>query len=153
MGEVGPDVAAVVKEVEVPLAVAAAFDLFTRDIATWWPVATHSVTGSTDVRFESGVGGRIVEMAADGAEHVWGEVSGWDPPSLVQFSWHPGRDSDTAQSVTVQFTPVGSATRVRLEHRGWEVLGDRASAMRADYDTGWDVVLDCFVARGAEHDR
>jgi uncharacterized protein YndB with AHSA1/START domain len=153
MGEVEAGLAAIVKEVDVPLDAVTAFDLFTRDIGAWWPVTTHSVTGSGDVRFESGVGGRIVETAVDGAEHVWGEVTVWDPPSRVRFTWHPGRGSDSAQSVDVRFTSVATGTRVRLKHRGWEMLGDRASAMRANYDTGWDVVLDCYVALGATSSR
>jgi hypothetical protein len=36
---------------------------------------------------------------------------------------------------------------VRLEHRGWERLGDRASVARSGYETGWPVVLGRFAAQ------
>jgi len=59
-----------------------AFTVRTSGIATWWP-ADHTVTGRTDldVVMQSGVGGRIYERTPDGAEHDWGEVTVWSPPT------------------------------------------------------------------------
>ncbi|MEP7026516.1 MAG: hypothetical protein ABJB47_22485 [Actinomycetota bacterium] len=54
-----------------------AFTVWTSGIAAWWP-ADHTVTGQPDavVVLQAGVGGRIYECTADGAEHEWGEVTG-----------------------------------------------------------------------------
>jgi hypothetical protein len=63
------------------------------------------------------------------------------------FSWHPGREAATAQEVELRFVGTSSGTRIELEHRGWEVLGDRAEEMRGGYVTGWVPVLESYVAR------
>jgi hypothetical protein len=44
---------------------------------------------------------------------------------------------------------TNGGTRVELEHRGWEILGDKAQQVRAGYETGWVPVLDRYVARCA----
>lgn len=131
------------KTVTVPIAAEEAFDLFTSGIATWWPLRTHSVeeADAETVVFEGRVGGRVVERARDGAEHVWGTVVEWEPPARLLLQWHPGRESETAQEVTVTFTPEPAGTRVELVHRGWERAGAAAERLHASYDTGWDAVL------------
>jgi hypothetical protein len=49
--------------------------------------------------------------------------------------------------VEVRFTEDGAgATRVDLEHRGWDRAGEGAEAKRENYDGGWDVVLGRYVA-------
>ena len=140
------------KSVVVELAPDDAFRVFTIGIARWWPLLTHSVgkaSASTCV-FEEGVGGRIYESDADGAEHEWGRILVWEPPTRVVYSWYPGRDGTTAQEVEVRFTASGEGTEAALTHRGWETLGDMAEEIRNEYDGGWDYVLGCFVERGGE---
>ena len=131
------------KTLEVATPPERAFALFTEGIAEWWPVRTHSVAeerAETAV-FEAGVGGRIYERTLDGEEHVWGTVTAWEPAERVVFTWHPGREPDTAQDVEVRFEPSGSGTRVELVHTGWDRLGDRAAAQFEGYDAGWDFVI------------
>ena len=140
-------IAPVRKTLTVPLPPEKAFQLFTTGIATWWPLATHSVGQSkaATVIMEGCAGGRFYERASDGKTATWGEVRVWDPPRRLVYSWHPGRPADTAQEVEIRFTPSGSSTRVELEHRGWEALGDSAAATRDNYDTGWNRVFnDCY---------
>lgn len=134
------------KTVTVPAAPAAAFRRFTAELGTWWPLATHSVAGaeSESVEMGEGEGGRLVERGA-GREYVWGTVTTWDPPRRVAFTWHPDRDPSSAQEVEVTFEPTDGGTLVKLEHRGWEVLGEEAAAKRADYDQGWDPVLERYA--------
>ena len=131
------------KAIEVTAAPDRAFRLFTEGMAGWWPVRTHSVgeDRAETVVFEPGLGGRIYERTLDGDEHVWGTVTAWEPPGRVVFTWHPGRGPDTEQDVEVRFEPSGTGTRVELVHTGWERLGDRAAAVRENYDGGWDIVL------------
>ena len=135
-----------VKTVVVPTTPEQAFEVFTAEMAAWWPLRTHSVgqEKATDVRLEGAVGGRIVEYDADGPIGYWGTVSDWDPPKTVSFTWHPGTDPKQAGHVTVTFRPVGDGTEVELTHTGWERRPDGAEA-RADYDSGWTYVLDFYV--------
>ena len=101
--------------------------------------------------FEQRRGGRLYETYADGGQADWGTVLQWEPPARVAFSWHPGRDPDTAQEVEVTFRATGAGTEVRIRHSGWEKLGDKAPETRGSYDRGWQYVLGtCYVgaARG-----
>ena len=90
---------------------------------------------------DGGVGGRILERAADGRTAAWGEILVWDPPHRAVFTWHPGYDDASATEVEVRFSTEGELTRVDLEHRGWDALGERASATREGYETGWNLVF------------
>jgi len=131
------------KSVLVNAPVEKAFRVFTEEIGAWWPIKTHSVSrerAETAV-FEGRVGGLLYERAADGDEIVWGEIAVWDPPHHLSYTWHPGRGPETGQEVEMRFLPEGERTRVELEHRGWERLGDEATEAIASYDTGWDLVL------------
>lgn len=118
-----------------------AFEVFTARIGDWWPLGGHSVYGEGGrVAFTDG---EIVEHSAAGEVSVWGRVTRWEPPSVVAFTWHPGRPMGPPTEVTVSFAAVGEQTLVTLEHRGWEVLADPAAA-RAEYESGWPAVLDCY---------
>ena len=141
------------KERHVPLDVAHAFELFTRDMGTWWPLPTHSVAeqAAQDVRFEERVGGRVTEITRDGAEYLWAEVLTWDPPHRVVLSWHPTPEPVAASTIEVRFTQLHDGTRLWLEHRDWEEFGASAgTALRADYDPGWDAVLAPYEARAGD---
>lgn len=143
--------APLVKEVTVAAPVERAWQVFTREITAWWPVATHSVAPErvSEIVFEARPGGRILERWDDGTECVWGVVDLCDPPRRVRFSWHPNQDRPAATEVEVTFTPAGDGTKVRLEHRAWERLGDEGEESRRDYDGGWDYVLGRY-ATGAQ---
>ena len=131
------------KDVTVRCSVEEAFRVFSEGVSTWWPLETHSV-GERSAKacvLEGRVGGRFFEQQEDGTEEVWGTVTAWEPPQRLAFTWHPGRSESTAQEVEVRFTPVDAGTRVELEHRGWERLGERAEEARNEYDSGWDFVI------------
>ena len=85
--------------------------------------------------------------------YVWGTVLTWEPPSRVAFSWHPGGNAETAQTVEVTFTRRGTSTEVTLAHGGWERLGEEAALARDGYNNGWESVFsgayrDYVEARG-----
>ena len=137
------------KSVVVRCPVERAFRTFTEGIASWWPLASHSV-GEGRARtavFETGVGGRIFERWDDGTECDWGRVTVWEPPRLVAFSWKPNPEAAAPTDVEVRFSPDGDATRVELEHRGWERLGERAREVHASYASagGWTLVVDRYA--------
>lgn len=136
-------IAPIRKSISVPWRPEVAFRRFTEEIATWWPLASHSVSESAAAgcAIEGRIGGRIYETGPDGVEHAWGSVTVWEPPRRLAFTWHPGRPADTGQQVEITFRAEGQGARVELVHSGWERLGEKAAAMRADYDGGWDFVL------------
>jgi uncharacterized protein YndB with AHSA1/START domain len=132
----------------VPLARQEAFDLFFRRLPEWWPLATRSVwldqaaSCHVDVR----PGGRFYERSRDGQESTWGTFRILEEPVRAVFSWHPGHPETNATEVEVHFVADGAATRVDLEHRDWERLGERASFLRTRFERGWGPILARFAA-------
>ena len=122
---------------------ARAFHAFTAEIAAWWPLASHSVNDekAKSLRIEPAVGGRIIETAEDGTECEWGRVLSWSPPSGFSATWHPGWPADPHTIVELSFVAEAGGTRVRLIHRGWEALGERAQRSHDSYNNGWDKVF------------
>lgn len=135
------------KSVTVSVPVERAFEVFTAEIAAWWPLRTHAVDTerSETVVMEGYVGGRLYERTPTGEEHVWGTLVAWEPPNRIVYSWHPGRGQETAQEVEITFRPAGEGTRVDIRHYGWEILGDRMKETVASYDEGWDLVIARYV--------
>ena len=128
-----------------------AWALFTDGIATWWPLATHSLGEERAVTctLEARAGGRIFERLDDGSERDWGTVTACEPPRRLVVCWSlvPGR---AATEWEVRFQADGAGTRVELEHRGWEALGADAVQLRENYHGGWEAVLGCYAGRVAQ---
>jgi uncharacterized protein YndB with AHSA1/START domain len=122
-----------------------AFDLFTRRIAKWWPVESHSFGGEevTEVVFEQEVGGRVYEVTAKG-EQDWGRVLELDPPNGFKLEWLIGQACGTEVEVT--FAPEGPGARVVLEHRGFTVADTRGN-----YASGWEVVLGSYAESASKN--
>jgi uncharacterized protein YndB with AHSA1/START domain len=136
--------------IEVRFAVACppehAFDVWTRRTSLWWP-KSHSVSGDPelDVVFEPRTGGRIVERTRDGEEHVWGEITVWEPPRRLAYRWHLRQDPADATDVVITFEAADDGTAVRIVHGGWERLGERAPSLRDRNRSGWDGLLPHFI--------
>jgi len=145
-----PEIQPVRVEVQVARTPADAFRIFTEEIHTWWPLVTHSIGQGQAVSCTVGgrVGGRIFERLEDGSEHEWGRILTWEPPTMVRFTWHPGRPAETSQEVEVRFHELGAEeTRVELIHSGWERYGEGAAESRDEYQPGWrHVLVECFGA-------
>ncbi|MGH8892466.1 MAG: SRPBCC domain-containing protein [Actinomycetes bacterium] len=133
-----------------------AFALFTTRIDQWWPQGRALATGvgaaaGGTVVLEPRQHGQVYRRAVDGSIEYWGEVLVWEPPTRLVLAWRPAPDSPAATEVEVRFTPEGDGTKVELEHRGWEQLGQRAAAARAEYETAWGDVLTQYA--GASRDN
>ena len=125
-----------------------AFEVWTARIDTWWPT-DHTASGdaATQVVLEGRTGGRIFERTPSGAEHDWGEVTVWEPPSRLSYLWHLRRDRADATEVEIRFVAAGVATtRVEIEHRGWERLGTAGEVQRDRNRGGWATLLPRYVA-------
>jgi uncharacterized protein YndB with AHSA1/START domain len=139
------------KTVTVAAPPARAFQVFTTAFDAWWPI-THSI-GSSPIKhvvLEPGVQGRWYEIGEDGSETNWGEVLVWDPPTRVLLGWRIREwkfDPDVLTEVEVVFTPLADgSTRVDLEHRHLERLGESAERSRMNFDSpnGWGGLLQLF---------
>ena len=134
-----------------------AFYVFTGAMATWWPGSHHiAKTPMADIVLEPRSGGRWYEVDAQGRECEWGTVLEYDFPERVVLGWHLDPDFEydpdpaMATQVEVRFIAEGdSRTRVELEHRGFEVYGDRAQRMigPVSAEGGWSLMLQKFAEK------
>jgi uncharacterized protein YndB with AHSA1/START domain len=129
-----------------------AFEVFTAGIGRWWP-KSHKI-GAADLDrpiIEPEAGGRWYELDVDGSECEIGKVSVWEPPERVILIWQLTPeftyDPDLITEVEVRFTAEGDGTRVDLEHRDLEQMGDKADAMRETVSGpgGWPALLQLFA--------
>ncbi len=124
---------------DVACSVEHAFDIWTSRVDAWWP-HDHTVTAEPDliVILEGEVGGRIFERTSAGAEHEWGEITVWDPPKQLSYTWHLRADRAETTEVDIRFYPIGAGeTRVEIEHRGWDRIGVTGLERRARNQAGW----------------
>ena len=130
-----------------------AFEIFTARLDTWWPLESHSRAvdefeeeGLTvdRIEFQPRVGGRVLEHLSDGQVLPWGEVLVWEPPSGFVLAWKPNASPRPPTELELRFLPEGEGTRVELEHRGWERLGEIAPEARSSYGEGWIRTLEMF---------
>jgi uncharacterized protein YndB with AHSA1/START domain len=132
-----------------------AFEVFTKEMSSWWPLATHHISkvDAAAAVIEPFAGGRWFERGTDGSECDWGRVLAWEPPARLVLAWQISADwQHDAQLVTeveVRFTAENGGTRVDLEHRLLRGFGPRADEMRGIFDSkgGWNGILGLFVAR------
>jgi uncharacterized protein YndB with AHSA1/START domain len=133
-----------------------AFEVFTADMASWWPADKHVLEGElAGMVFEPRVGGRIYDRAVDGSECSWARVLAYEPPSRVVFSWDIDlrwqieTDPERASEVEVRFiAETDTRTRVELEHRALDRHGDGWESMRdaVGSPNGWGDGLRAFAA-------
>lgn len=124
-----------------------AFELWTEQTASWWPVE-HSFTAVPGLRvvFERRLGGRIFERTPEGEEWEWGEITAWEPPRRVAYLWHLAAERADATDVEVTFDDQGDGTtRVEIVHGGWERLGARGEPWRDRNQAGWAGVVPSYI--------
>ncbi len=135
----------------VDCGVEAAFEIWTRNISSWWP-AGHSLSGHTNIEIfiEGRIGGRFFERTSDGVEYEWGKVLRWEPPHRLAYEWYLGSHPQRPSRVEIRFTAQEEGrTRVDVEHRGLALLGDLWAARQSSFLQAWEKVLATF--RSAAH--
>ena len=100
------------------------FEAFTDEIGQWWrPNGLFDPTRRRGGRMsmEPGIGGRLLETHADGEVDEIGRIRTWDPPERLAFTWTPTSfTEDQETEVRVRFESIDDATRVTVEHFGWD---------------------------------
>lgn len=142
------DILPVVKIITVQRSASAAFSVFVEEIASWWPLKTHSMAvekgapAPVSVVIEPFVGGRIYEIDLAGAKCDWGKVLAFEEGRMLRLLWQLGRPEAIATEVEIRFEALGAGEcRVVLTHEHWGRLGERAGEMRRDYESGWEIVF------------
>jgi uncharacterized protein YndB with AHSA1/START domain len=103
---------------------ATAFEIFTAEVDAWWkrgPMYRPAVRGAGVLKFEPGVGGRLLETYDDGSNYEFARIRVWEPARRLVFdmfarAFRPGESTE----VEVLFEAEGENTRVTVTNRGWE---------------------------------
>jgi uncharacterized protein YndB with AHSA1/START domain len=136
--------------VTVPLTPEKAFELFVDEFDKWWPhEGTHNLHEAAAFVMDAEPGGRWGELSPDGDYQPWGRVLAAERPNRILLAWQLtpdfAYDPDPAlqTEVEVTFAAEGDGTRVTLEHRGFEVWGEKGAAMRDSVSSegGWHGLL------------
>jgi uncharacterized protein YndB with AHSA1/START domain len=140
------------KTVVVNIDPALAFEIFTGGINTWWP-KSHSMGGAPfkTSRIEPFEDGRWYAEREDGSEFTIAHVLIWQPGRRVVFRWEitGGWKLDAANpsELEVNFIADGATTRVELEHRDFDRVGQEVGKQfRNDVERGWPVLLSIYSA-------
>jgi uncharacterized protein YndB with AHSA1/START domain len=145
-------VAPVRKQVTVMASQQRAFDWFTQEMSRWWP-ATHSILKSPLKQYivEPRAGGRWYAVGEDGSTSQTGYVIDWQPPQRLVLAWQLNGqwqfDPDLVTEVEVRFIAESTqSTRVELEHRNLQRMGETAAQVRSMVDAprGWTAILECY---------
>ena len=117
------------KSVVVRRPVERGFRALHTDIATWWPVKTHSVAqeNAETVVFERTGRGQVLRANPRREEHLWGTVTVWEPPRSSPAPGTRAAARRPAQEIEVVFTAAWrwNARRRPDSHRLGEArLGD-----------------------------
>ena len=126
-----------------------AFDSFVAALDEHWPGSTPAGRGpdAGEVDIEPHGGGKL-EAGGDSGRLELGHITLWQPGHRLETDWRePDWPTDVLTSIAVSFEPVGTATHVCVEHRGFEHLRDAAESMARLYETRWREVLDAVEPR------
>jgi hypothetical protein len=117
--------------VQVGVAPADAFDVFTREIDLWWRRGPRFRLGGRRrgvLALEPCAGGRLFETfeLPSGQRTVEvGRVTAWDPPGRLGFEWRAANFGPHETTfVEVAFATSGAGTLVTVRHRGWSAIPD-----------------------------
>jgi len=125
-----------------------AFRVWTEQVGLWWPPG-HSATGEPGARmaFEAGVGGRLLETAPSGRLESWGEITRWDPPNTLAYTFFAGAPPGQPSQVEVTFQAVApTLTRVLVTHRPGALPAEAWTGTVKGFVAGWAAALPSFAS-------
>jgi uncharacterized protein YndB with AHSA1/START domain len=128
--------APIVRSVEIATSREQLFPLLVEpaSLQLWWPDVAE---------IEPQLGGRIRMEFRGGESVVNGEVTRFEPPEAIAFTWIRAEMPDVSTHVELTVTELDRARcRVEVVHSGWE----HAPEMRPLHDAGWAHFLGCLAA-------
>lgn len=138
----------IVRSIEVSCDQERAFITFAAGMPNWWPLdkramSLYSGGSAKSLRVEASVNGQIVEIGEDGAEHLWGTFTAYDPFDYIRMDFHMGTPPEQATVVDVRFFMIDAErTRVELTQSNWEAAGDMADMLYGGYASSWEMLFD-----------
>jgi uncharacterized protein YndB with AHSA1/START domain len=135
MSQAQQGVEPIVRSVEIRTTAQQLFSHLTdpQSLVRWWPDVAE---------LEPRLGGRVRMEFLGGASIVTGEVTRFEPPHALGFTWVRDETPDVTTRVDFTVTPLDD-TRCRIEvvHTGW----DQAPELRPMHDRGWAHFLGCLA--------
>jgi uncharacterized protein YndB with AHSA1/START domain len=141
------------RSIEVRASIERAFEVFTAGFGKWWP-RSHTISKGKlkTAVIEPRIGGRWYGEDEDGSTTEWGRVLAFEPPHRLMLAWQISSDwrfdPNVITEVEIRFTALEAGlTRVELEHRNLERLGDKFEAMREAFESpnGWSTIMSLYV--------
>lgn len=145
MAETAADATPIVRSVEVRATPERLFELLTQPAALvrWWPDVAE---------LEARLGGRVRMEFRGGESVVTGQVTRYEPPHALGFTWVRAESPDVTTEIGFSVTALGEGrSRVEVVHSGWEAAPD----LRPLHDAGWAHFLGCLaeLAEGRPVDK
>ena len=130
------ETAPIVRRVEIATTPERLFPLLVEpaSLQQWWPDVAE---------LEPRLGGRVRMEFRGGESVVTGEVTRFEPPRAVAFTWIRAETPDASTHVELTVTELDrDRCRVEVVHSGWE----HAPELRGMHDAGWAHFLTCLAA-------
>ena len=140
----------IVKSVMLPLAPAAAFELFTDRVDAWWPPECRPIVGPANAsEIFLLPSGRFYERARDGREVELGAVRGWNRPDRILLDFFLGTSAEQPTEVEILFEPEPGGTRVTVTHRPKPSSAELWAAGAPRYERSWAIVFAALAQAAA----
>jgi uncharacterized protein YndB with AHSA1/START domain len=126
----------IVRSVEIATPAERVFPLLVEpeSLQRWWPDVAE---------LEPRMGGRVRMEFRGGESIVTGEVTRYEPPRAVSFTWVRSERPEVTTLVELTVTELdGERCRVDVVHSGWDAAPD----WRPLHDQGWSHFLGCLAA-------
>jgi uncharacterized protein YndB with AHSA1/START domain len=102
-------------------------------LVRWWPDVAE---------LEPRLGGRVRMAFRGGESVVTGEVTRFEPPHALAFTWVRAEMPAVTTRIELSVTALEAGrSRVDVVHAGWE----QAPELRPMHDAGWSHFLGCLV--------
>jgi uncharacterized protein YndB with AHSA1/START domain len=139
-----------VESVVLPLAPAAAFELFTRKVGEWWPAdRRHTQDPKSEIFLLQG--GRFYERARNGQEVELGRVRSWELPNRILLDFFIATGPEKPTEVEITFAAQQGGTRVTVTHRPKPDSEDLWAERAPRYERSWDVVMAALLQAATCH--
>jgi hypothetical protein len=143
-------IAPIKKEVLVAASQETAFNVFTKNMDSWWP-RTHHVGSCPmlEMILEPKPNGRWYTKHEDGSEVDCGHILVWDPFGKVIINWQIDGNFQYVPTLTTEIEVLFIAegpnqTRVILEHRDLDKLLGGSKVIES-MDEGWGQIMNLYL--------